>query len=58
MLKNRVTTAFRKSVSNPRHYPAAALALAAVAVGVAPLTASLALTLRLPPTAPPHPPSP
>ena len=42
MLKNRATTAFRKTISNPRHYPAAALALAAVAIGVAPLTASAA----------------
>ena len=43
MLKNR-TTAFRKTISNPRHYPAAVLAMAAVAVGVAPLTASAATT--------------
>ena len=41
MLKNRAT-AFRKTISNPRHYPAAVLAMAAVAVGVAPLTASAA----------------
>jgi hypothetical protein len=32
----------RKTVSNPHHYPAAVLAVAAVAVGVAPLTASAA----------------
>ena len=43
MLKNRAT-AFRKTISNPRHYPAAVLAMAAVAVGVAPLTASAATT--------------
>jgi hypothetical protein len=34
----------RKTVSNPHHYPAAVLAIAAVAVGVAPLTASAATT--------------
>jgi hypothetical protein len=43
VLKNRAT-AFRKTISNPRHYPAAVLAMAAVAVGVAPLTASAATT--------------
>jgi hypothetical protein len=43
LLKNRAT-AFRKTISNPRHYPAAVLAMAAVAVGVAPLTASAATT--------------
>jgi hypothetical protein len=36
------TSTFRKIISNPRHYPAAAIAMAAVAVGVAPLTASAA----------------
>jgi hypothetical protein len=41
VLKNRAT-AFRNTISNPRHYPAAALALAAVAIGVAPVTASAA----------------
>jgi hypothetical protein len=42
VLKNRATTAFRKTISNPRHYPAAALAVAALAVGIAPVTASAA----------------
>jgi streptogramin lyase len=36
------TSAFRKIISNPRSYPAAAIAMAAVAVGIAPLTASAA----------------
>jgi hypothetical protein len=40
---NRVR-GIRKSVSNPHHYPAAVLAIAAVAVGVAPLTATAATT--------------
>ena len=40
---NRVA-GVRKTVSNPHHYPAAVLAIAAVAVGVAPLTASAATT--------------
>ena len=40
MLKKNRTNAFRKFISNPHRYPAAAIAMAAVAVGVAPVTAS------------------
>jgi hypothetical protein len=38
---NMRARAFRKFVSNPHHYPAAAIAGAAVAAGVAPVTAGL-----------------
>jgi len=51
VLKNRRMSAFRTAISNPRHYPAAALALAGVAVGVAPLTASAATAPAKPATA-------
>ncbi|WP_051452216.1 hypothetical protein [Actinospica robiniae] len=52
MLKNRMSTsAFRTFISSPRRYPAAALALAAVGVGVAPLTASAATAPAKPATA-------
>ena len=42
MLKTNRISAIRTIISNPRHYPAAALALAGVAIGVAPITASAA----------------
>ncbi len=45
------TSAFRTFISNPRHYPAAALALAGIAVGVAPITASAATAPAKPATA-------
>jgi len=51
VLKNRRMSAFRTAISNPRHYPAAALALAGVAVGVAPITASAATAPAKPATA-------
>jgi hypothetical protein len=38
------TSAFRKIISNPRHYPAAAITMAAAAIAIAPLTASAAST--------------
>lgn len=41
MRENLRARSFRKFVSNPHHYPAAAIALAAVAAGVAPVTAGL-----------------
>jgi hypothetical protein len=37
VLKKNRTTAIRKFISNPQRYPAGAIAMAAVAVGVAPL---------------------
>jgi hypothetical protein len=40
VLKNLRTATVRKFISNPHHYPAAAIAVAAVAAGVAPVTAS------------------
>jgi len=40
VLKKNRTTAFRKFISNPHHYPAAAIAMAAVAVGAAPALAT------------------
>ena len=43
-------SAFCTAISNPRHYPAAALALAGIAVGVAPITASAATAPAKPAT--------
>ena len=42
MLKNLRSNTVRKFMSNPHRYPAAAIAVAAVAAGVAPVTASAA----------------
>ena len=44
-------SAFRTAISNPRHYPAAALALAGIAVGVATAPAKPATTHTAPATA-------
>jgi hypothetical protein len=51
VLKNRRMSAFRTAIANPRHYPAAALALAGIAVGVAPVTAFAATAPAKPATA-------
>jgi hypothetical protein len=40
VLKNNRTNAFRKFISNPHRYPAAAIVMGAVAIGVAPVTAA------------------
>jgi hypothetical protein len=50
VLKTTRVSAFRTIISNPRHYPAAVLALAGVAVGVAPITASAATAPAAKPT--------